>query len=468
MNQLIDNRGLEVTVASQAALDKFEIALAQMLSYTGDPVESVDEAIAEDPDFVLAHCLRAHAGGVMADSAFRDHIRESLAAVSTLEEKANERERKHIIAARYWLDGRFNRATDMLESVLVDYPRDTLALLIAHLFDFYRGDSQNLRDRVARVLPHYPKDSAEIGYAFGMYSFGLEECNEYVIAEETGKQAVEMNPGDVWAIHAVAHVLEMQGRQVDGIKWYESRLNDWSVDNGFSVHNWWHLALYYLDLEQYDKVLEIYDKSIADGTVALEMLDASALLWRLYLKKIDTGDRWQALNDKWEKTIDQAGYYCFNDAHAMMAFAASGQFGLADSLIMRLENQASEDNDSGSMVRRVGLPVSQALYSFAKGDYPNSVDLMSKVRYTANHFGGSHAQRDFISQTLIESAIRSNQLNYARALLAERAAKKPDSPPTWKQTWRVMRKLECEDDAGSAMDRAERMISQSCAELSRS
>ncbi len=62
----------------------------------------------------------------------------------------------------------------------------------------------------------------------------------------------------------------------------------------------------------------------------------------------------------------------------------------------RLESQASEDNDSGSIVRRVGLPANQALYSFAKGDWSRSVDLMSKVRYTANHFGGSHAQRDFI------------------------------------------------------------------------
>ena len=467
MNQLTDDRGLQVTVGSQDALDKFETALAQMLSYTGDPVESIDQAIAADPDFVLAHCLRAHAGGVMADCAFRDHVSESLAAASALKDKANERERYHIMAARHWLDGRFDQAADALESALVDYPRDTLALLVAHLFDFYRGDAQNLRDRVARVLPQYPQDCAETGYALGMYAFGLEECNEYATAEETGRRAVEVNPGDVWAIHAVAHVLEMQGRQVDGIKWYESRLQDWSVDNGFSVHNWWHLALYYLDLERYDKVLEIYDQSIADGTVALEMLDASALLWRLYLKKIDTGERWQALADKWEKTIDQAGYYCFNDAHAMMAFAATGQFKLADSLLARLQSQASSDNDSGSMVRKVGLPVSRALYSFAQGDWSKSVELLSGIRYTANHFGGSHAQRDIIAQTLIESAIRANRLNYARALLAERAAKKPHSPPTWKQTWRVMRKLGCEEDAGNAVNRAERMIAQSCSQLDR-
>lgn len=462
MNQIYDRRGIAVTVANQAALDKFEMALAQMLSYSGEPVETIDQAIAEDPDFILAHCLRAHAGGVMADAAFCDHVRESIEVAEALAHKANERERRHIAAARSWLGGDFNRAAENLELALVDYPRDTLALLIAHLFDFYRGDANNLRDRVARVLPHYPKDSAEYGYALGMYAFGLEECNEYGIAEQTGKQAVAMNASDVWAIHAVAHVMEMQGRQDDGIAWYETRLGDWSIDNGFAVHNWWHLALYYLDLQQIDRVLEIYDQSIFDGSVALEMLDASALLWRLHLMNIDTGDRWQILADKWQETIDQAGgYYCFNDVHAVMAFAASEQLGLVDKMVTQLERSASNDNDSGSMIRNVGLPISQALQAFAGGDYRAASEFLSGIRYTANQFGGSHAQRDFISQTLIESAIRSKQLNYARALLAERAAKKPSSPTTWRNTARVMEQLRCQEEAERANMQAEQLISVS-------
>ncbi len=461
MNQLNDNRGLAMTIASQTALDHFESALSQMLSYTGDPVETIEQAIAEDPEFVLGHCLRAHAGGVMADAAFCDHVRESVINAEALVDKANDRERKHIAAARNWLEGNFDQATELLESVLVDYPRDTLALLISHLFDFYRGDAHNLRDRVARVLPQYPEDSAEYGYALGMYAFGLEECNEYSIAEETGKKAVEMNAGDVWAIHAVAHVMEMQGRQDDGIDWYESRVNDWSVDNGFAVHNWWHLALYYLDLHRIDKVLEIYDNSIFDGTVALEMLDASALLWRLHLMGIDTGDRWNVLSDKWAETVEQAGYYCFNDVHAVLAFVGSGRFDLADKMVNQLKSGASNSNGSGSMIRNVGLPVGEAIVAFGRGDYGGCTDLLSKVRYTANHFGGSHAQRDVISQTLIESATRSGRLNYARALLSERAAKKSTSPVTWQKTASVLEQLQCGDEAERAKRKAESLLASS-------
>ena len=461
MNQMNDNRGLAMTVANSTAKEHYETALSQFLTYTGDPVETIEKATAEDPEFILGHCLSAHAGCVMADAAFSDHVSQALSAAEALVDQANDRERRHIAAARSWLEGNFNQAAEILESVLVDYPRDTLALLIAHLSDFYRGDANNLRDRVARVLPNYSKEDPEYGYALGMYAFGLEECNEYALAEETGRKAVATNAGDVWAIHAVAHVIEMQGRQDDGVNWYESRMKDWSVDNGFAVHNWWHLALYYLDLQHIDEVLEIYDSAISDGSVALEMLDASALLWRLHLMEIDTGDRWKALSDKWEETIGGAGYYCFNDVHAIMAFVGSGQFDLADKMISQLKAQADTANDSGSMIRNVGMPVGEAILAYGNEDFDKCARLLSQVRYTANHFGGSHAQRDLISQTLIESAIRSGQLNYARALLSERSAKKATSPVTWQRTATVMEQLQLQDQAERARKQAEAILTSS-------
>ncbi|MDE0310440.1 MAG: tetratricopeptide repeat protein [Acidiferrobacterales bacterium] len=461
MTQLIDNRGLAMTVASQTVVDNFESALSQMLTYSGDSVGTIDKAIAEDPEFVMGHCLRAHAGGVMVDAAFCDQVRESVAHAEALAGKANDRERKHIAAARKWLDGNFNQAAELLESVLVDYPRDTLALLIAHLGDFYRGDAHNLRDRVARVLPQYSEDDAEYGYVLGMYAFGLEECNEYSIAEETGRKAVEMNAADVWATHAVAHVMEMQGRQDDGINWYESRVSDWSSDSGFAVHNWWHLALFYLDLYRTDKVLEIYDNTIFDGIVALEMLDASALLWRLHLMGIDTGNRWQVLSDKWAETIEKAGYYCFNDVHAILAFVGSGRLDLADRMVSQLRCSASNTNDSGGMIRNVGLPIGEAIVAFGKGDYGVCTDLLCKIRYIANQFGGSHAQRDFIPQTLIESAARAGRLNQARSLLSERAARKPTSPHIWQKTASVLEQLQCVDEAQRARRRAESLLASS-------
>lgn len=94
------------------------------------------------------------------------------------------------------------------------------------------------------------------------------------------------------------------------------------------------------------------------------------------------------------------------------------------------------------MARNVGLPVGEALVAYGKGDHSRCAELLSGIRYTANQFGGSHAQRDLIAQTLIESAIRSGQFNHARALLAERTARKPTSPVDWRKTADIMSRMQ--------------------------
>lgn len=458
MSQLKDYRGVATTVASKNALDLYEKALVLLQSYKGDPVELVDAAIAEDPNFVMAHCLRAHCGSAMADGGFSEHVKESLERAKTAAKKSNDREKLHIAAIERWSRGDFQQSVDLLESVLVNYPRDILALQIAHLSDFYLGDADNLRDRVARVLPQYSEDTPGYGFALGMYAFGLEECNEYDRAEEAGHKALEFNSQDVWAIHAVAHVKEMQGRQQDGIDWYESRERDWALDNEFATHNWWHLALFYLDLQNRERVLDIYDASIANESVALGMIDASSLLWRLHLMQWDVGVRWEVLANKWEKALPHGGFYCFNDCHALMAFVAAERHAQTQEMLIRMNKYAKGENGSAWMIQEVGLPVSNALVAFGEGRYADAVELLLKVRYTANRFGGSHAQRDFISQTLIESAIRAGQQNLARALLAERSAKKPSCALTWQNTARVLDALQCSDEAKAANRRASELL----------
>ena len=129
----------------------------------------------------------------------------------------------------------------------------------------------------------------------GMHAFGLEETGDYAAAEKSGRDAVELEPRDGWAQHAVAHVMEMQGRQRDGIAWMPDNADGWSRDSFFAVHNWWHVALYHLDLGEIDEVLALFDGPIygARSRVILDMIDASAMLWRLHLRGIDVGDRWQ-------------------------------------------------------------------------------------------------------------------------------------------------------------------------------
>src|SRR6202008_5039743 len=112
-------------------------------------------------------------------------------------------------------------------------PRDILALQIAHLFDFLRGDARNLRDRVARRLHAWTKADPAYHAVLSMHAFGLEEMGEYDRAEGPGRESVGLNARDAWGYHAVAHVLEMRNQPEDGIRWLSTSSAHWSPDSFF-------------------------------------------------------------------------------------------------------------------------------------------------------------------------------------------------------------------------------------------
>lgn len=429
---LKDRRGVPYSTDSEAALAHFETALNRAHSFFGDPFAAADEALADDPDLVMGHCFKAGLMAMATEKTLEPAIRDSVEKAEALWAKANGRERGHIVAARAWLDGDLGRAIELYGDVALAHPHDLLAVQLAHLGDFYLGQSSMLRDRIARVLPHWDETVPAFGYVLGMHAFGLEETNLYGRAEETGRRALQINRRDPWAVHAVAHVMEMQARLADGIEWLTSRRDDWAPDNAFAFHNWWHLALYHLDLQQHDRVLELYDTAIRPkpSSVALEMVDAAALLWRLALRGVEVGGRWAELADAYEPMAEDA-YYAFNDAHAMAAFTGAGRSAAATKLLAAMEARAAGAGTNAMMTRDVGLPLARAVQAFGVGNYARAVDLLLPIRLIAHRFGGSHAQRDLVTLTLIEAALRAGQGTLASGLAAERTDLKPNSPFSW-------------------------------------
>ena len=333
----------------------------------------------------------------------------------------------HVLYAAAWISGDFPEAASRWEEILIETPHDALAMFAAHQCDFLLGRSVELRDRVARRLPEIDRGSALEGHYFGMYAFGLEEMGDYARGAEFGRRAVDRCRRDAWAIHAVAHVFEMTNRVQDGEEWLTARAEDWAIGNFLAVHNWWHLALLHADRLSWEQVLEVYDRHVrrSEPTV-MELLDASALLWRLLLQGLDVGERWQPLADAWEARIED-GWYAFNDMHAMMAFAGAGRSGAARRLIAALEAAAAAGTGNGAVARTVGLPVAQALLAYTEGRFAGVVDALQPIRAVASAAGGSHAQRDVLAQTLLSAAEKSGRLRLARALLNERLELKPRS-----------------------------------------
>ena len=425
---LTDRQGNTLTGVSADGVDLFDRAVEAFNIYRGDPIALVNEAIAAAPDFTMAHALKAYLLAVATEPQAAAEARTVFEHARSM--PANEREASHLRAIELVLQGQWTAAALALDYHNARFPLDLIGVQCGHLMDFYRGNARDLRDRIARVLPHWTPSVPGFPVVLGMYAFGLEEMGDYARAEETGLRALDAEPLDAWAHHAVAHVMEMQGRAQDGIHWMMARESAWSgEDNFFKVHNWWHRAVFHLDLGQIDQVLALYDGPIRKdrSAVVLDMIDASALLWRLHLCGHDVGDRWQELARLWDQHADGT-LYPFNDWHAVMAYLGSGRHKEITRIVQRYRARAEEKTETAAWSREIALPLIDGFTAFWHGDYEGAVARLHPVRFIANRFGGSHAQRDVIDWTLTEAAVRGGLRDLAQALASERLALKPVSP----------------------------------------
>jgi len=460
-----DARGLPVSTQSAAALERYEQAALQTHGYFGNPLETIDAALAEDPDFAMAHALRANLAVMSSEQGALPLIQASAEALDRIGTRANARERAHIAAAAAWMKGDFDRAVQFYGSIAVEYPRDLLALQTAHVIDFFLGDSLMLRDRPAQVMAQWNPQVPGFGYLLGMYAFGLEEMANYSRAEDVGRRALDLNARDPWAVHAVEHVFEMQGRVHDGVEWLQATSPNWS-ESALAFHNWWHLALHHLELDEFEVALNLYDRVIHPkaSVVALELVDASQFLWRVALRGHDVGARWQALADCWAQPAER-GYYVFNDAHALMAYAYAGRDDQVRGILATLAQRADDPDTNGRNTRDVGLPLARAIVAFAQGRHAEAAELLLPVRSRASRIGGSHAQRDIVQLTCLEAALQSGNGRLARALAGERTEHKPASSFNWQLTARA---LDAEGDSAAAKAAREHAELRRRAQLRRS
>ena len=428
---LQDARGLSLTVSDPAALELLERSLVALRTFRGDPVAPLDEALARVPGFASAHIAKALILMTFFERRYARDALQALAAGADAIAAATPRERALASAARMLATGDWHAGVAALDRVLVDHPRDILALQVAHLMDFNRGDALNLRNRIARTLPVWSPSMPGYSFVLGMHAFGLEECNQYPEAEATGMRALEAAPEDCWAVHAVTHVMEMQGRVAEGIRFLEGRTRDWaSDDNGFAFHNWWHLALFHIDRGDLVAAIDVYDRVLASAqSLAMSRLDATSLLWRLHLEGADVASRFDAVADAWSDSLEgEGGYYAFYDLHAAMAFAGAGREDAARRVRAALEGAARQDSPNGDMARVAGNEAAEAFLAFGEGKYARAAEKLAGVRDLAARFGGSHAQRDVLTLTLIEAARRSGQVSLATSIVNERLVHKPASP----------------------------------------
>ena len=291
------------------------------------------------------------------------------------------------------------------DAILTDHPRDILAFRLAHFANFWLGRPQDMVASVRRVLPHWDASVPGFPAVLACQCFAEEEAGNLLAAEPAGRRAIDLDPGNLWAAHAVAHVLEMQGRRREGIDWLTGLAPHWEGANNLVHHLWWHCALFHLEQGRFDTVLELYDTRFRNLNSPLtqampdlytDVQNAASMLFRLERLGVAVGARWQELADKAEARIGDC-LSAFMLPHWMMALTAAGRDAAAERLLAALREQGQGSGAAAAVLREVALPVCAAVRAHRAGANADCVALLRPVLGAMHRLGGSHAQQDVLA-----------------------------------------------------------------------
>ncbi len=425
-----DCRGIALTAASQDAVAAWDRTVRSYLGMRRETGDRLTELYAADADMPMAHCLRGYFMLLFSQAKLWASGREALAEAqqAAAARGVTDREAAHVRALEQWINGDWAGATDIWNTILIDHPRDILAMRLAHYTHFYSGDTRAMRDSIGRIMHAWDSTVPDYGFVAGCYAFALEEDGEYAKAEQCGREAVGINPDDAWAVHAVAHVMEMQGRQLEGIAWIDKMEPHWTQIHNFRYHIWWHRALFHLELGDYDTVLDLYDHGVREERTEdyLDLTNAIALLWRLESEDVDVGDRWQEVAEHSARYADEQ-ILAFIDTHYAVVLARVGMKDALVSLQVGVSKAAKGSGCQNKVYREIGTTICNGVIAFGEGDYARAADCLGSIRYDLWKLGGSWAQRDLFVQMMIEANIRAGRDTRAKALIAERVERRPTS-----------------------------------------
>uniref|UniRef100_A0A8C2ACX9 Tetratricopeptide repeat domain 38 n=1 Tax=Cyprinus carpio TaxID=7962 RepID=A0A8C2ACX9_CYPCA len=405
------SEGLPLSTSSNEACKLYDAILSQYVSWRNNEtlggIEGCITAVkAADPDFVMGHVISTGlelvgtGSSVLRDERLASAVRRTLELANTQE--LTSRERNHVKAVELFSKGALHKACEVWEGILVDHPTDMLALKFAHDGFFYLGEQTQMRDSVARVLPHWKPQMPFYSYLKGMYSFGLLETRLYDEAEKMAKEVV------LEYIHCII---------------FKRMASTYSVC----------LILCTFEVTgnvTFETFLQVSRRSVKSGAM-LDVVDSCSLLYRLELEGVSVKDRYRELLQVTQPHTEDHTLL-FNDLHFLMVSLGSKETGTTQRLLESLQELAKDpaENHQLQIAECVGLPMCQALLEYDQGNYSQAVELLKPIKDRVVEIGGSDAQRDVFSQLLIHAAMKSGDKEhqqFARCMLIERDAVRPNS-----------------------------------------
>jgi tetratricopeptide (TPR) repeat protein len=451
-----DRYGLPLTAASEAAVARHAAFLDRRLSADAGAVECLQQAIAADPTFALAH---ADLALVLQRLGRPQPAAESQARAAALAGGLTPREGGHIDGVGAVVAGDHVRGLRLICGHLEAYPRDALLLQEATLLmaSGVSLDGDARRERVAlleRLAPHYGDDWAFLN----LLGFALNELGRNDEARRLVERSLAQNPRNPAAAHTYAHVFYETGDPRGGAEFLDGWLPGCDPRATFHVHNSWHLAVFELQLGRFGRAMAAYERGVSparprSGPPTLIANGSVSLLWRALL----TGYPAAAL--PWGPARDFAAHGSANagplralwDAYEAAAYAGA-EDGAGLSLLQARLHAA--DPAVYPVAGPVVLPLADALWAFAAEDWGAASDLLEPLAARLVGLGGSNEQRDAFEDTCVAAAVRAGRRALAEAHLRRRLARRPSGQDA---LWlaQVLAASGREAEAANSLDAAE-------------
>ncbi len=392
-----DMFGNDVTVASQSALHHYDRATDAHLHAWSGVLESVEDALAEAPEFALPHALKAL---VLIGRGRGAHAREAIAQAQVCSLHGLPRERSHV---------------ELVTAIIEGYPRDALIKVLDHarlyptdilsastavgaygLFAFSgRADHDAARLEFTEALaPHFDSDFPWLMAYRGWARIEAGRVNEGLAM---ARRAIALRSKNGHNAHIVLHGLYENREPGASLDFVDDWLPSYPNDALMWGHLNWHAALAEIELEQVDAAVTRLVGAITGylprGTPFMGLADIVSLLWRLGLLGVH-GLPWPVAQAHVECYYPN-GSNVFGELHLTMLAAARADRAALVAAIHRLESIG----ESGHAGASTAIRWTQALIALLDGDRALAREHFDACSADAIRLGGSHAQRRVVEQT---------------------------------------------------------------------
>jgi hypothetical protein len=372
-------------------------------------------AVAEDPHHARAHVALAmiaterpdRAGG---PDAVTGHLARARAALA----HGSDEDRSHVEAIATWCEKGNAAGTDALIDHLDRVPDDAVALLVLAPSIAFAGAGDALPD-AWQYVERFTGVHGEAPWYLGLRAYGRTEQGLWYDAADLADAALELDPGNGNAAHALTHVHYETDAHGAGLKW----LTDWIPGDGatqrYVPHFQWHAALHELAMGDAAAAARRYNAFLAppQSKGVRCLVDAGSLAWRARLHPdwVTPPDPMLLLAEVGSLAhTPQTPFIAF---HAQLVLAAAN-----DPAAIRAINVPGATDAQAETLRLIG----EGLIALTAGEPRAALDYLLESLAGLPSIGGSRVQQEVVLETALAAMLQLGAPGQAARLLSRHRA----------------------------------------------